>query len=84
MSHLFKICAVCKFSYFRLWYLKSNTAKLLHVTQPWFKKYLLHWCQGFLFVIYTFLILYLTDLLYIDVCLHKTIPLLHVTIYEEL
>ena len=23
MSHLIKICAVCKFSHFRLWYLKS-------------------------------------------------------------
>ena len=28
MSHLIKIYTVCKFSYFRLWYLKELTYKL--------------------------------------------------------
>ena len=31
MSHLIKIYAVCKFSFFRLWYLKSKTLKSVEV-----------------------------------------------------
>ena len=32
MSHLIKILAVCKISYFRLWYLKSLLKTNLHLS----------------------------------------------------